>query len=77
MMCFTSSYFYGLNRLNYVLPSLDFKNNQLLVLQRVDSLSLTHKYLIVPPGIVVWIYNTFDNNFGNVKDFTKYLKESW
>ena len=33
----------------------------------------THYCLIVPPGDVVWIYNTFDNNFGIENDFTKYL----
>ena len=30
----------------------------------------------VPPGIVVWNYNTFDNIFVIEDDFTKYLKES-
>ena len=26
--------------------------------------------------IVVWIYNTFDNNLSILNDFTKFLKES-
>ena len=26
--------------------------------------------------IVVWIYDTFDNNFGIENDFAKYLKEN-
>ena len=26
--------------------------------------------------IVVWIYGSFDNNFGIKEDFEKYLKES-
>ena len=28
------------------------------------------------PDIVVWIYDTFDNNFGNENDYAKYFKES-
>ena len=30
----------------------------------------------VPLEIVVWIYDTFDNNLGIENDFTKYLKRS-
>ena len=30
----------------------------------------------VPLEIVVWIFNTFDNNLGINNDFTKYFKES-
>ena len=37
---------------------------------------LTHSTLRVSPEIVVWIFNTFDKNFGIKNDFTKYLKES-
>ena len=37
---------------------------------------LTHWYLRIPPEIVVWIYDTFENNFEIDKGFTKYLKES-
>ena len=32
--------------------------------------------LSVPPEIVVWSSDTFDNNFENENDFTKYLKMS-
>ena len=32
--------------------------------------------LRVHSEIVVWIYDTFDNNFEIKNDFTKYLKES-
>ena len=38
--------------------------------------SLTHTCLRVPLEIVVWIYNTFDDNLGIKKDFIKHLKES-
>ena len=38
--------------------------------------SLTCQYLNVSLEIVVWIYNTFDNNLGFKEDFTKYFKES-
>ena len=31
--------------------------------------------LKVPQEIAVWIFDTFDNNFGIENDFTKYLKE--
>ena len=41
-----------------------------------DELILTHPCLHVPLEIVVWIYDTFDNNFGIDNDFTKYLNES-
>ena len=37
------------------------------------SSHLAHK---VPPDIVVWIANTFDNNFGIKNDFAKHLKRS-
>ena len=30
----------------------------------------------VPQEIVVWIYDTFDNNFSIENDFTKYFKTS-
>ena len=32
--------------------------------------------LILPSEIVVWIYDTFDDNFEIENSFTKYLKES-
>ena len=32
--------------------------------------------LRVPPAIVVWIYDTFYNNFGFENDFNESLKES-
>ena len=35
-----------------------------------------HIWVRVPPEIVVWIYDTYDNNFEIVNDFTKYLLES-
>ena len=37
---------------------------------------LTHEYLRGPPEVVVWIYDTFDNNLEIENGFTKYLKES-
>ena len=37
---------------------------------------LTHECLRIPPSIVVWICDTFENNFGIDNDFTKYLRES-
>ena len=37
---------------------------------------LTHLYL-VPPADVVWICDTFENNFEIENGFTKYLKENW
>ena len=33
-------------------------------------------FIGVPPAIVVWIYDTFYNNFRIENDFTKYLMES-
>ena len=36
---------------------------------------LTHSYLSIPLEIVVWIYDTFDNNFWIKNYFSKYLKE--
>ena len=39
--------------------------------------SITHScFKRVPQEIVVWIFDTFDNNFGIKDDFIKYLKES-
>ena len=35
---------------------------------------LTHSHLRVPPEIVVWINDTFDDNFKIKNHFTKYLK---
>ena len=37
---------------------------------------LTHQYLRVPSEIVVWIKDTFGDNFWIEDDFTKYFKES-
>ena len=37
---------------------------------------LTHLCLRVPTENVVWILDTFDNNFWIENDLTKYLKES-
>ena len=37
---------------------------------------LTRLCFSAPLQIVVWIYDTFDDNFGNKNDKTKYLKES-
>ena len=37
---------------------------------------LTHTWLKVHLGIFVWIYDTFENNFGSENGFTTYLKES-
>ena len=41
-----------------------------------DSNDLTHSHLKGHMKIVVWMSGSFDNNFGIMKDFTKYLKES-
>ena len=35
----------------------------------------TNSCLRVSLQFVVWIYSTFDNNFGTENDLTKYLKE--
>ena len=32
--------------------------------------------LSVPIEIVVWMYNTFDNNFRNGNELTRYLKQN-
>ena len=37
---------------------------------------LTHSCSRIPQDYVVWIYNTFDNNFEIQNGFTKYLKGS-
>ena len=39
-------------------------------------IALNHYCLRVPQEIVVWIFDTFDNNFEIKKKFTIYLKES-
>ena len=39
----------------------------------VALFSLTHSLLIGPPKSFVWIYATFDNNFGTKNGFTKCL----
>ena len=41
------------------------------------TLALTHICMGVPPEIVVWIYDTFDNKLEIDKNFTNYLKESY
>ena len=38
--------------------------------------SLTHSCFRGYPEIVVWIFDTFDNNFEIKDDFTRYFKES-
>ena len=39
---------------------------------------ISASYSTLPLEIVVWIYDTFDENFGIENDFEKYLKEySW
>ena len=47
-----------------------------MILASAGKNELTHSHLKDLMKIVVWIYGSFDNNFGLKKDFTKYLKES-
>ena len=39
-------------------------------------IALIHEHLKVPPEIVVWIDDTFHNNFWIKNNFTEYLKMS-
>ena len=48
----------------------------LVFLQHFVLAKLVTSSIRVPPSIVVWIYYTFENNFGIDNDFTKYLRES-
>ena len=45
--------------------------------QRQWRSDLTHQCLRVTFEIVVWIFNTFNNNLENKPDFIKYLKKCW
>ena len=50
--------------------------SQPLGLLCVGTFGITQWCSEVPLEIVVWIYNTYDNNLRIENDFTKYLKKS-
>ena len=47
----------------------------LLIQRELTIRALTHSFLGVPLKIFVWIFSSFDNNFGTENNFTKDFKE--